>query len=359
MRLIVSAGGTGGHIYPALAIINKFKEHESNLDILYIGTHNRMEKDIIPKNNIKYEALEIYGFSKKDIVRNIKNIFLIVKANKKCEDIMKSFKPDVVLGIGGYVTYPVINTAAKLGIKTFIHEQNSIAGKTNRALAKKATLIGVSFPGSLEYFPSDKTFVSGNPCQENALTIAPMPKEKIGLSKDKKLVVVVAGSLGSETLNNKMKDVIKNIENKDYELLYITGANLYESFTKDLKIPNNVKVLPFLDNLSSLLKNTDLIVTRAGASTMSEIIALKLPAIFIPSPYVANNHQYYNALELKSKKASDLIEEKDLNSEKLIKMIDDILNDTKKYNTMKENLNNLGINNSSELIYQKIKDLVK
>ena len=361
MKMIVSAGGTGGHIYPALAIINKFKEKEKNLDILYIGTHNRMEKDLIPKRGIKYEALEIYGFSKRDIWLDIKNIFLISKAKKKCLKIMREFKPDIVLGIGGYVTYPVIWAAHKLGIKTFIHEQNSIPGKSNLLLQNKADLIGVSFAETASLFTKakDKVFYSGNPCGENALNTKAMPKEQLGLNPNKKLVVIVAGSLGSATINQKMLDYLKKAANEDYEVLYITGKSLYEDFTKDHKFASNIKVLPYLDNLPALLKNTDLIVTRAGASTMSEILSLNLPAIFIPSPYVANNHQYYNALEIKNNGGGEIIEEKDLTSDILSNKINEVLNNHDLYNNMKKNLKKMSMNNSSDLIYEKIKDLIK
>lgn len=361
MKMIISAGGTGGHIYPALAIINKFKEKEKDLEVLYIGTHNRMEKDIIPKRNIKYEAIEIYGFSKKDLLLDVKNIFLIKKAQKKVKKIMQDFKPDIVMGIGGYVTYPVISTAHKLGIKTFIHEQNSLPGKSNLALQTKADLIGVSFEDSKKYFnkTKGKVFYSGNPCGENALSIEPMSKEKFGFHKTKKLIVVVAGSLGSTTMNTKMTSFLNNIKDKDYEVLYITGNNHYENFIANNEFPSNVKVVPFVDNLPSLLKNTDLIVTRAGASTMSEVISLTLPAIFIPSPYVANNHQYYNALVVKENGGGDVIEEKDLTAELLINKIDEVLCDKTKYNSMKKSLQKMSMNNSSELIYEEIKDLIK
>lgn len=361
MKIIVSAGGTGGHIYPALAIINKFKEKEKNLDILYIGTHNRMEKDIIPKRGLKYEALEIYGFSKRDILLDIKNIFLIGKAKKKCLKIIREFKPDIVLGIGGYVTYPVIWAAHKLGIKTFIHEQNSIPGKSNLMLQTKADLIGVSFKESASFFKKaqDKVFYSGNPCGENALNSEPMPKEKLGLNPKKKLVVIVAGSLGSATINQKMKDYLYKSANASYEVLYITGKSLYDDFIKDSNFASNIKVLPYLDNLPSLLKNTDLIVTRAGASTMSEILSLNLPAIFIPSPYVANNHQYYNALEIKNNGGGEIIEEKDLTSDNLSNKINEVLNNHELYSNMKANLKKMSMNNSSDLIYEKIKDLIK
>ena len=361
MKVIISAGGTGGHIYPALAIINKLKEKEKNIEVLYIGTHNRMEKDLIPERGIPYESIEIYGFSKKDIALDIKNIFLISKAKKKCLKIMREFKPDIVLGIGGYVTYPVIWAANKLGIKTFIHEQNSHPGKSNLMLQSKADLIGVSFKESISLFDKAKgeVFYSGNPCGENALSLKPMDKEKLGLNKNKKLVVVVAGSLGSATVNSKMKDFLMKAEKEEYEVVYITGKALYDDFIKDTKFPNNVKVLPYLDNLPALLKNTDLIVTRAGASTMSELLSLNLPAIFIPSPYVANNHQYYNALEIKNNGGGDIIEEKDLTSEELINKINEVLNDHESYQKMKENLKKMSMNNSSDVIYNKLKELIK
>ena len=361
MRIIISAGGTGGHIYPALAILKKFEENEKDLEVLYIGTHNRMEKDLIPARGIPYEALEIYGFSKKDILLDIKNIFLINKAEKKCLKIMKKFKPDLVLGIGGYVTYPVIKAAARLKIKTFIHEQNSHPGKTNIALQKDADLIGVSFKESASLFKKAKgeVFYSGNPCGENALSLDPMDKTKLGLHKNKKLVVIVAGSLGSATVNAKMVEFLHNAEKEDYEVLYITGKALYDDFVKENKFGDNIKVLPYLDNLAALLKVADLIVTRAGASTMSEILSLNLPAIFIPSPFVANNHQYYNALELKNAGAGELIEEKDLTSETLTNKINEVLGDQHKIDAMKENLKKLSMNNSSDLIYKRLKEMIK
>lgn len=361
MKIVISAGGTGGHIYPALAIINKFKEHDPNVEILYIGTHNRMEHELIPKRNIPYESLEIYGFSKRDLLLDVKNIFLISKAQKKCLKILSEFKPDIVMGIGGYVTYPVITAAHKLGIKTFIHEQNSIPGKSNIALAKYADLIGVSFKETISAFKKnqDKVFYSGNPCGENALSLPPMDKTLLGLTKNKKLVVVASGSLGSASVNEKMVEFLKDVAKEEYEVLYITGKSLYDEFTKNQPFANNVKVVPYVDNLPSLLKNTDLIITRAGASTMSEILSLNLPAIFIPSPYVANNHQYYNALTIKNAGGGEIIEEKHLTSELLIDKINEVLYNETVYSNMKKQLKSLSMNNSSELIYEKIKDLIK
>lgn len=358
MKIVVSAGGTGGHIYPALAIIEALKKAYKDLDILYIGTKNRMESEIIPKKGIPYESIEIYGFSK-NILKDIKNVFCIEKSLYKCKKILKEFKPDLVLGFGGYVTYPVLKTAKKLKLKTFMHEQNSIVGKTNKVLSKDIDLVAVSFLSTMDKFKNAKKVIySGNPCSEASLIAKEIKKSDIGFDNKKKLVLVVAGSLGSSTLNTKLKEFLRLVKRSDYNVLYITGKKYYEEFIKDTKFPSNVKVIPYLDNLAGLLKNTDLMITRAGASTMSEILALSVPAIFIPSPYVASNHQYYNALEVVKESAGLMLEEKDLTSKKLFEMVNEILNDSKKYKIMKNNLKNLGKCDSSKIIVESIKELI-
>lgn len=361
MNIIVSAGGTGGHIYPAIAIINKFKEKEKDLNVLYIGTHNRMEKEIIPKLGIIYEEIEIYGFSKKQILRDIKDVFLIAKAVKKCKDIMKKFKPDVVIGVGGYVTMPVIKAAKDLGIFCVVHEQNSIPGKTNKWLAKNIDIAFVSYQNSGKYFSrSKKVIYSGNPCGENALTTTRIPKESLGFSKNKKLLLIVSGSLGSQTINNYFASFLSLIDDNDsFEVLYITGKDYYEDFIKDKEFSKNVKIVPFLDNMSGLLKDVDLIISRAGAGTISEILALEIPSILIPSPYVANNHQYYNAVDLKEKKVATMVEEKDLDPNKMYVYARELLENSDDYKHMKENLSRMNMKNSSTLIYEKIKENIK
>ncbi len=359
MKVIVTAGGTGGHIYPALAIIDKLKAEDKKIELIYIGTHNRMEKDIIPALNIKYEALKIYGLSRKDIIRNIKNIFYIYFAYKKCKKIMTEFKPDIVIGVGGYVTYPVIRAAKKLKIKTFIHEQNSIPGKANLSIAKYASVIGVSFTSSINCFKTKNVVYTGNPCGERALALKPIVKSKLGLTENKKLVVIVSGSLGSKTINNKMKEYLLSVEHEKYEVLYITGNDYYDEFIKDEYFPDNVKIIPYLENLASLLKKTDLLVSRAGASTISEILALNIPSILIPSPFVANNHQYYNALEMKNNDASVILTEEEITADKVRMEINRIIYDDKRLKAIKTNLANMQGIKSSDRIYEIIKELTK
>ena len=357
MKVVISAGGTGGHIYPALAIINKIKEKEPKSEFLYIGTHNRMEKDIIPKHNIPFKSIEIYGFNRKNLLKNFKTVKCLIEAKKACKKIIKEFNPDVVIGVGGYVTYPVIKAARSLGIKTFIHEQNSIAGKANLILSKTVDLIGVSFKSSIKEFPKEKTIFTGNPCMEDAVKKQPMDKKELGLDKNQKLVLFVMGSLGSSKVNEFLVDTMSLFKDKKYEILYVTGKNDYEEISKK-KFPSNVKVVPYIENMTRIMKNTDLIVTRSGASTLSEIIALNLPSILIPSPYVPNNHQYINAMDIVNVNAGILIEEKNLDSKKLVKEIDSLLDNDNKLKEMKNNLDKLKVNNSATIIYDNLRKLI-
>ena len=358
MRVIVSAGGTGGHIYPALAIINKIKEKEPNSEFLYIGTHNRMEKDIVPQRGIPFKSIEMYGFNKKNMFKNLKTLRCLFKSFKACKKMIKEFNPDVVIGIGGYVTVPVIISAKKLGYKTFIHEQNSIPGKANRFLAKYCDLIGVSFKSSMDYLPKDKTVLTGNPCSEDAIKVPAVSKASLGLSEKKPLVLVTMGSLGSASVNKVMMEALKKFSLRPYEVLYISGKTLYEKI-KNEKFPKNVKVLPFYEGLTGIMKKTDLCVSRAGASTLSEIIALELPTILIPSPYVANNHQYINAMDLIKNEAALMIDEQSLTSDLLVKMIDETLMDKEKLMTLKTKLKAFKVRDSATVIYDCLKDLIK
>lgn len=357
MKVVISAGGTGGHIYPAISIINKIKEKEPNSEFIYIGTTDRMESTIIPKLGIKYVGVEMKGL-KKNIVHSIKALILFKEAIKKCKKVIKEFNPDIVLGIGGYITSPVIYSAKKLGYKTMIHEQNSIPGKSNRFLSRYADIIAVSLPGSVKYFDKNKTYLTGNPRSEEALKVKAVNKKDLGLSLTKKLVMIVMGSLGSMTINNELLKIVPKFSSKDYEVLLVTGNNYYDKF-KDIDVPSNVKIVPFLENMLNVLQKTDLIVTRAGASTIAEITSLGLPNILVPSPYVANNHQFYNAKELVENEASLLLEEKDFNSENLLKSIDLVLENRVLYKKMHENALKLSKRNSSEEIYKLICNIVK
>ena len=229
MRVIISAGGTGGHIYPALAIINKIKEKEPNSEFLYIGTTNRMEKDLIPSLGYAYEGLDVTGFKRKLTLDNVKTIANFLGAIKKAKAIIKDFNPDIVIGCGGYVTAPVIYAAKKLGKRTFIHEQNSVVGLANKFLSRYTDIIGVSFESTIKDFPKGKAILTGNPCSEKALTIKPATKKELGVDENKKLVLIVMGSLGSRTVNDKIFEFIEKFRGKDYSVIFVTGNTYYEN----------------------------------------------------------------------------------------------------------------------------------
>lgn len=362
MRVIISAGGTGGHIYPALAIANKIKEKDKNAEILYIGTSNRMEKDIVPKAGYKFVGINIQGLRRSLSLQNLKSAYLFFAAIPKCKKIIKKFNPDVVIGVGGYVTAPIIYAAHKLGIKCCIHEQNSIFGLTNKMSLKYADKIFVSFESlvnkTIDKVDKNKIIYTGNPCSENAISVLAAKKEKFGLNSNKKLVLIVMGSLGSKTISDKMKKMLTLFNNKEYEVMYVTGKNYYDDY-KNINYTNNIKIVPYIDNMVSLLKKTDVLITRAGASTLSEICSLNIPSILIPSPYVTENHQYKNAMDLVNKNAALILEEKDFKGDELLRMTEKLLNDKIFTKKLKQNLKQFEVIESSTKIYNEILKLVE
>ncbi len=357
MKFILTAGGTGGHIYPALAVLNEIKKDKSN-EYLYIGTKNRMESDLIPGMGIPYEGLEIYGLSKTNMLKNIKNVKCIRDSYKKCLKIMDSFKPDAVIAFGGYVTLPVCLAAKKRGVKVFLHEQNMLPGKTNIFLSKKVDAVFVSFKDGVRKLKCKNIIYTGNPVSQRAIETKKFDKTELGFSKDKKLIVIVMGSLGSTSVNEKLLDFLRTFNREDTEILFITGKKSFADLNNNLVVPKSTKIVPFFDNLPSLMKSADLIISRAGASTIAEIMATKTPSILIPSPYVANNHQYYNALDLVEKNISIMLEEKDLNKDSLTEAINEIFREeTSK--EIKKNLKEIKDLSSSTIIVDEMTKIIK
>lgn len=355
MKIAITAGGTGGHIFPALAIINKIKSHDKNSKFLYFGTTDRMEKDIIPEKGIPYIGIQMKGLNRKNILKNITVLKIYLAAIKKAEVELKKFKPDIVIGVGGYITAPVLVAANHLGIKTIIHEQNSIPGVSNKLLSHFVNKICVSFKESEAYFPKKKTIYTGNPRGEEILSMEKGKREDFGFNHKSKFIILVMGSLGSLTMTKKMKELIPSFKDKDYQVLVVTGKNYYDDY-KDVKTPTNVKIVPFYD--AKYMKDADLIITRSGASTIAEVTALLLPSIMIPSPYVTHNHQYKNAKALEDKKACKILEEKDFCKENLLSLIDECFK-KEVYNEMRKNLKEFSCPNSAEAIYKEIMRLVR
>ena len=357
MKFILTAGGTGGHIYPALAVLEEIKKDKDN-EYLYIGTTNRMESNLIPDMGIPYVGLEIYGLSKTNLLRNFKNLKCIASAYKKALKVMDEFKPNAVIAFGGYVTLPVCLAAKKRGIKVFLHEQNMLPGKTNIFLSSSADTVFVSFKEGTRKLKSKNIIYTGNPAAQRAIETKKYDKTKLGFDKNKKLIIIVMGSLGSTTVNEKLLDFLRDYKKDDTEILFITGKSSFKELDNNLIVPPSTKIMPFFNNLPGLMKSADLIISRAGASTTSEIMATKIPSILIPSPYVANNHQYYNALDLVNKGISILIEEKDLNESTLTDAINNIFEEST-IKEIKDNLKKIKDTSSSTIIMQEIMNRLK
>ncbi len=358
MKVVVVAGGTGGHIYPAIAIMNKIKEKEPESQFLYIGTDDRMEKDLIPQLGIPFVGIPMSGLDRRHIFRNFKVLSLFFRAVAKAKEELMKFQPDLVIGAGGYITAPVLYAAHKCHIPILIHEQNSIPGLSNKFIGKFADKICVSLPNSLELFPKEKVVYTGNPRSEEILSVPQKRKESLGFDPDKKLVIVVMGSLGSTTMTKKIKELIPGFNAKNYQALVITGKKYYDDY-KEIEVSENVKIVPFLEDLIQVMKDSDLMVSRAGASTIAEITAIGLPAILVPSPYVTNNHQYKNAKELEDAGACKIVTEEEFSKDRILREIDKMFDDRDQYDQMVKNSKKLGIVDSASRIYEEARKIIR
>jgi len=364
MRIVISGGGTGGHIYPALAYIRHVKENHPNCQFLYIGTKEGLESKIVPRENIPFETIHITGFKRKLSFDNVKTIARFLKGVRDSKKILKEFQPDIVIGTGGYVCGPVVYAAHKLKIPTIIHEQNSIPGLTNKFLSKYVSKIAISFPESEPFFPKEKVVLTGNPRGSEVLgKDGYLAKQSIGLKKDKNSILIFGGSRGARPINDAVIEMIPIVKERDYQLLYITGEVHYndviQKVEKNGSIPENVKILPFLHNMPEVLAGMDLVVARAGATTIAELTSLGVPSILIPSPYVTNNHQEKNARALVENNAAKMLLEKDLTGKTLINEIDTIIHHKEKLEEMKEASKKLGIKDASNRLYELSISLVK
>lgn len=363
MRLIVSGGGTGGHIYPALSIIKEVKKHEPNGEVLYIGTQSGLESKLVPREGIPFETIHITGFKRKISVENVKTIYRFLKGVQKAKKMIKQFQPDVVVGTGGYVCAPVVYAAAKLKIPTVIHEQNSVPGLTNKFLSRYVDKVAVAFEETKQYFPRDKTVLLGNPrAQEVVHMDGRVGRESVGLRNDKRSVLIVGGSQGARPINESFLEVLPEIHKYDYQFLYVTGQKHYDKVMTEVKkigSPKNVIIKPFIHNMPEVLAGIDLIVARAGATTLAEITALGLPSILIPSPYVTNNHQEKNARALSNQGAAIVRLESEITGEQLLKDIDDILRNDHKWEAMHKAAKAIGMPNAATDFYQLLQSVIK
>lgn len=352
MKIIVSGGGTGGHIYPALSIIENCDPSD---EVLYVGNRKSMESEIVPKQGIKFESINIRGFYRKDKIKNIGVLFQLIIAMIQSFMILIKFKPDVVVGTGGYVSGPVVFVASILGKKTYIHEQNAFPGLTNRLLSRVVKEVFISYEDSRKRFNNKNVTFTGNPVRKSF-------KEAIGLgisqSKDTIQMLSFGGSGGAQVINDLVLKLIKkyNGHNK-FRLVHGTGRKYYEGFMKKIDdlgliLADNVVVKDYISDMPKLMNNSDIVISRAGAITISELIYTRTPSILIPSPNVTDDHQKYNALSMAEKGYAFMLLEENVN----VQEIERILENPKALNLMMKKLEQADIQDAGKLIYQKIKD---
>jgi len=363
MKIVVSGGGTGGHIYPALALIREIQKQNKDAEFLYIGTKNGLESKIVPRENIDFKAIHITGFKRKLSFENVKTVVRFLKGVKDSKKMLKEFNPDIVIGTGGYVCGPVVYAASKLGIPTIIHEQNSVPGLTNKFLSRYVNKIAICFEEAKDYFPEKKTVFTGNPRASEVIGKDGIQgRLSAGLSATMPVVLVFGGSRGARPINEAVVKAFADLAEKPYQVLYITGDVHYEDVKKEVELignPKNVVIKPFIHNMPEVLAGVDLVVSRAGATTLAEITSLGIPSILVPSPYVTNNHQEKNARSLSDHGAAELLLEKDLNNNSLVNHIDHILLNKDKLTDMRIKAKKMGVPDSALRLYSLMEELVK
>jgi UDP-N-acetylglucosamine--N-acetylmuramyl-(pentapeptide) pyrophosphoryl-undecaprenol N-acetylglucosamine transferase len=361
-KILVSGGGTGGHIYPAIAIANELKKRDKNTEILFVGAKGRMEIEKVPDAGYEILGLPVDGLSRRLTIKNIVVLYKLIISLIKARKILKEFNPDVVIGVGGYASGPVLRIAAGRGIPTLIQEQNSHAGITNRILGKRARTICVAYEGMEKYFPEDKIVLTGNPVREFVSEIKIKTKEALkyfSLSGDKKILLIMGGSLGAQTINESINANLDLIAGTDIDVIWQTGRHYFDNILENLKKRKiqNIKILDFINRMDYAYSVADVIISRAGGSTISELCLVGKPIILVPSPNVAEDHQKKNALALVRKNAALMIKDAEARNElipqaiKLISNIDLIEN-------LSKNCKKMGIKNSAERIADEIYKLI-
>lgn len=360
LRVIISGGGTGGHIFPAISIANALKALVPDIKILFVGAENRMEMQKVPEAGYEIIGLPVMGFDRKNLFKNFKVIYNLLKSQNKAKRIVKDFKPHIVIGVGGYASGPTLKVAASMGIPTLIQEQNSYAGVTNKLLAKSATKICVAYSGMERFFSKDKLIFTGNPVRENVLSCKLSKDEAVksfGFDAGKKTVLAIGGSLGARTLNDalmKNKDIIAD---SGVQFIWQTGKYYYKEVSEALQGVSNVKVMEFISDMGGAYKAADLVVSRAGASSISELELLGKPVILVPSPNVAEDHQTKNAMALVEKNAALCVRDWDAEKQLFVEIFKLLKND-RQLSDMSENIKKLGNPDSAKRIAEEVLKIV-
>lgn len=354
LKVIISGGGTGGHVFPAIAIADALKRKVRHPKILFVGAKGRIEMEKVPKAGYHILGLNVAGLHRKLIYKNIIVIFKLIGSMIKARNIVKRFKPDVVIGVGGYASAPVLYVASKLGIPTVIQEQNSYPGIANKLLAKRASKICVAYDGMDKFFPKSKIFLTGNPVRQDIINYENKREEALkffGLSNEKNILLVLGGSLGAKTINESVKVNLKLFVDNGIQVLWQTGKLYFEDASDYVKTlgNNNVKIVPFIDRMDLAYGVCDMVVSRAGALSVSEISVVQKPAVFIPSPNVAEDHQAKNAKALANYNAALIVNDNQA-AEQLGEMVINTIFDENKKQKFKDRLAGFTIKDSADRI---------
>jgi UDP-N-acetylglucosamine--N-acetylmuramyl-(pentapeptide) pyrophosphoryl-undecaprenol N-acetylglucosamine transferase len=362
-KIIISGGGTGGHIFPAIAIANALKKLDPSTEILFVGALGRMEMDKVPAAGYKIIGLDIQGIQRKSILKNIQVPFKLINSIRKSLKIIEDFKPNAAVGVGGYASGPLLYAASIKGIPYLIQEQNSYAGITNKWLGKKAIKICVAYDGMDQFFPVDKLIKTGNPIRKESVAIAGKHMQALELLKlesGKKTILVTGGSLGARTLNNSVLSGLDKIIAADVQLVWQTGKFYYKDIIEKLgeDYHPNIRIMEFVNRMDLAYAAADVIISRAGAGTIAELCAVKKPVILVPSPNVAEDHQTKNALALLRDNAAVFVADKDAEA-KLIDKALELLKDKSKQNTLSENIGKLALPHADEVIATEVIKMIR
>ena len=358
LRIIISGGGTGGHIFPAVSIANAIKAKRPDAKILFVGAKGRMEMQRVPAAGYEIKGLPICGFDRKHLLKNFAVLFRIWKSQRMAKKIIKDFKPMAAVGVGGYASGPTLNVCSKKGIPCLIQEQNSYAGVTNKLLAKKAQKICVAYEGMERFFPADKIIMTGNPVRQNVLDTTLSVEEArslFNLAPEKKTILLVGGSLGARTVNESVLQNSELIEKSGVQFIWQTGKFYHEDIVNQLKDKDlpMLHVTDFISDMGAAYKAADLVISRAGASSISEFCLIGKPIILVPSPNVAEDHQTKNAMALVNKDAAIYVKDADA-PKVLIQKALEIVGDASKMASMSENIKKLGLKNSADVIADEV-----
>ena len=367
MKYLITGGGTGGHIYPALAIAKEIKNRHKDAEILYVGTEKGLESELVPKEGIDFKTIRVKGMPRRINKESLIAAKELLNGLNDSRKIIKEFNPDIVIGTGGYVCGPVVYMGKKKKIPALIHEQNAFPGITNKILSRYVDKVAVTFDESKKYFKyPDRVINTGNPIRKAIFEINVEDSYKVlGINKKKPFVLSFGGSGGQKKLNDGMLELIKSASiNKDMQILHVTGKRLYEEFMEEIKnqkidLTSEIRVLPYLYEMPEAMNIASLIVTSAGAITLAEISSIGIPSILIPKGYTAENHQEFNARSFEEKGASIVILEKDLGKNILKDQVYKIINDNNKLNQMRKTSKKLGIRDAAEKIVDQIDLLLK